>query len=396
MTVELSHLQNSVPAAATRPELELLLCCARTHVDPKTAKRINNLVQQDIDWAYLIQTAKCHKVMPLLYSSLKSSCSKAVPLNILDQLQNFIQANTQKNLFLTRELLALLELFELHKISAIPYKGPVLAASVYGSLALRQFVDLDILVPKRQYLKAQELLMSQGYSPPPQNNVDWERSFVHAYKKVGIDLHQGITPSYLPFPIDFEALWERLEPISLAGTRVKCLSPEDLLIVLCVQLAKDSQWTAEVLIKICDIAELIHGHQKLDWDRVWQQCVKLGSKRMLLFSLYVVRELLKTDVPDSMLKKMQADTVAKEASAQVCKELFNRSEESFRERTFKERIYLRKLGKERWQDKLRYAIIPNEKDLELLPLPKCLFFFYYLLRPLRLIGKHFQIASNNF
>lgn len=390
-TLTETELSAKAPAAATRPEIELLLCCARTSMDTTTAEQFRILLQEDIDWDYLFQMARRHKMRPLLYWHLNSICSEVVPQTILEQLQKYFNDKRERNEFLTKELLKLLNLFETHEISAIPYKGPILAASVYGNLTLRDFWDLDIIVHEQDYPRAEELLISQGYYPPPEQNIEWERCFVNDNSSVEVDLHRKLTPWDLPFPIDFEGWWERREPVSLINTTVLSFSPEDLLIILCVQVAKDSQWRAELLIKICDIAELIHAHPVLDWKRVWQQSVKLGSKRILLFSLYLASELLGTVLPEEILLKMQADHIAKLASVQVCEELFNSSEKSSGER-----IFLRKLGRERWRDKIRYflriAITPNEKDWALLPLPNSLFFLYYLLRPLRLIGKYGRLS----
>lgn len=383
----------------SRPELELILCCAKVRLNPNKIDRIKSLLQQDIDWEYLITTAKLHKVLPLIYLNLIKYFPEYVPQNILNQLQEFIQAKTRRNLYLVRELFTLTNIFESNNISAIPYKGLVLAAAVYGDLSLRQFVDLDFLVSRQEYLKTQELLIAEGYNPPPQNNVDWERSFVHAKKQIGVDLHQGLTPDYLPIHINFSGLWQRLESVSVGGVEFKTFSPEDLLIVLCIQLAKDSQWTAEVLIKVCDISELIFTYENIDWDLVWQRCIKLGTKRILLFSLYVVHEMLDTKVPDSMGQKMQKDNVAKKAALQVCEEFFLRSEESFKEKTYQERIILRKLARERWQDKVPYFLevtfIPNEQDFSFFSFPKQLFWLYYLLKPIRLIFNLFKNNSKN-
>jgi hypothetical protein len=50
-------------------------------------------------------------------------------------------------------------------IPAIPYKGPVLAASLYEDLAVRPFSDLDILIKRKDVLKAMDLMTSLGYRP---------------------------------------------------------------------------------------------------------------------------------------------------------------------------------------------------------------------------------------
>ena len=90
----------------------------------------------------------------------------------LEELREHFYANAGRNLFLAKELIKLLHLFSAHEISAIPYKGPVLAVSVYGNLAFREFGDLDILVRERDYQTAQHLLSAQGYRL--MKEFDWE------------------------------------------------------------------------------------------------------------------------------------------------------------------------------------------------------------------------------
>jgi len=88
-----------------RPEIELLLHCARTSIDASRTERIKALLREDIDWQYLIQTAHAQGVTPLLYRSLHSNCPEAIPKIILNQLQRHFHANSFHNLFLVRELL---------------------------------------------------------------------------------------------------------------------------------------------------------------------------------------------------------------------------------------------------------------------------------------------------
>ncbi|MEM8676174.1 MAG: nucleotidyltransferase family protein [Cyanobacteria bacterium P01_G01_bin.67] len=376
-----------------RPELELILCCARIKIDLHHLDRIKILLQQDLDWEYFLTIARLHKVISLMYfnlAQLSKTYTKIVPPHVLKQLKSQTQATTANNLLFVRELLILTKLFESNEVAAIPYKGLILATSVYGDLSLRQFTDIDFLVSKQQYLKAQELLVVEGYKTPEfRNDVEWERSFIHEQRKIDVDLHQGLTPAYFPVQFDFEGLWQRLESLSVGGVKTKSFSSEDLLIVLCIQLAKDSQWTAETLLKVCDIAELLRVHSDINWNFIWQQCTILGTRKIVLFSLSVANNLLQAELPNSIQRKIATERIVTTAAAQVCAEFFQRSEQSFRERTFCERPYLRKLARERWQDKVRYvwqqAFNLNEKDFAFLLVPKHLSFLYYLLRPLRII-----------
>jgi hypothetical protein len=91
--------------AYIRPEAELLLCCARTNVDARYALRLRTLLQNKLDWAYLIRASFLHGMLPLLYWNLQATCREAVPQLILEQLQSHFQANSRRNLFLLAELI---------------------------------------------------------------------------------------------------------------------------------------------------------------------------------------------------------------------------------------------------------------------------------------------------
>jgi len=49
-------LPTQVAATMARPEVELLLCCAHTCVDAESAERISILLQQHLDWPFLMNS----------------------------------------------------------------------------------------------------------------------------------------------------------------------------------------------------------------------------------------------------------------------------------------------------------------------------------------------------
>jgi len=395
----------SIPtlATTTRPEVELLLCCARTCINSETAEQIQALLQKEIDWEYLIQLAYQHGVIPLLYSSLNTACPAAVPQTIFNQLQNRFYENTKRNLFLARELLNLLDLFAAHDIPVIPYKGPALAVMAYGDLALRQFGDLDIVVHERDVIKARELLISQGYQLPVQFTMAQEKPYLQSEQfresaqcdgsyniirndgKVMIELHWKLTQKAFPFPIALEKLWKKLKPLSLAGTTVLNFPPEDMLLILCMHGTKDA-W--KQLKWICDIAELIRTHQQMDWEQVLQQADTLGSRRMLLLGLLLANVILDAALPREILQKMQADPVLQGLAARLREQLFYDTDEFETENKYL--LHLR--ARERLQDRahvlFHVLMTPSGEDWEFLPLPTYLYSLYYPLRPIRLMGRY--------
>jgi Uncharacterised nucleotidyltransferase len=377
------------------PETALLLCCLRTCMDAERADYIRTLLQKDIDWASLLQVADQHGVIPLLYWHLNTTFAEAVPKPILDRLQSQFRINTCHNLILTHELFKCLRLFAAHDIPAIPYKGPALAAYAYGNLALRQFSDLDILVRQRDVLKAKDLVLSQGYQPTYQLTpwqeaahlcTGWDYTFERAEPYVHLEIHWCIVPKYFSFSLDLESAWKRLETISLAGTPVASLPPEELLLTLCVHGGKH-YW--EILKWIVDIAELIRTHPEMDWHGLMELARTLGSERLLQLGLFLAHDLLEAVLPEEVSRRIQADPVIRRLAVQVYRHLL-------RDPNDRPGILARALfvlqARERWQDSVQCcfgsALTPTCRDWEILSLPAILSFLYYPIRSIRLLGKY--------
>lgn len=392
-------------SADTSPEIKILLCCASTRMESEKAEQLRSLLQENIDWAKLTEMAQQHRVTQLLYSNLNATCPEAVPNYILTKLRAEFRANTRRSLLLSGELVRLINLFEAKGIPVLPFKGPVLATSAYGNLSLRQFSDLDILVRSRDIERAKALFLSEGYSMKierievtQEQEAAFVRSpnihqfvreaaypFINQQKAVVAELHWGIMPQYFSFPIDSEALWDELEPVSIAGKTVPNLSPENTLLMLAGHGTKDC-WTQ--LIRICDVAELIRSHPQLNWAKLIEQATIKGGQRMLFLSLMLARNLLGTDLPEDVWQKIQADPKVELLAAQVWEQLFDASNGSSKDGTVT-RFHLN--VRERLQDRVQYflklAITPTTSDWLLLPLPEFPAFLYYILRPIRLVGE---------
>jgi hypothetical protein len=376
-----------------RPEVELLLGCARTRLDAERAARVRALARQDLDWQYLRAVALRNRVAPLIARHLSGTCAESVPPEVLDRLRNDVQVSVRHNLLLTAELVALLELCAEAGIPALPYKGPALAAAVYDNLALRQFGDLDLLVHRADVPRARALLAARGYVPllplPAHRQAaalgsEYDEEFVSADGRVHLELHWELVPRYFAFRLDVESLRVRLQTTSLGQTRLPTFAPEDLLLILCVHGAKHL-W--ERLVWVCDVAELLARHPEVDWERALDQAAQLGAERMVLLGLFLASRLLGAELPDRISRRAASDPLVRALASNVCRRLFGASENppGFVETSL---FYLR--VRERLRDRARYclaSIAPTASDSALLPLPGPLAFLYVLLRPFRLAGK---------
>lgn len=384
----------SLPANI-RKEEELLLCCARTYMPPPIAARLKMLVLEDIDWDYLIQIAQWHGVMPLLYHSLKSTCPASVPQDQLKQLRTFFQANSCRTVFLTQKLIAILRLFESHTIPALPFKGTILSEAVYGDLCLRQTRDLDILVHQHHYQKAVDLLTAEGYQLIL--DLPWECHFVLDGDLICIDLHSKILPKNYSRSIDDDYWWENWQSIDIGEESVPNLLPEACFLMLCLHGTKDC-W--ETLHRICDIAETVRTYADLDWEQIMDRATTLGCKRIVSLALLLAKDLLEMPLPTAILKEVDADTAAKSLAVQVGQQLFP---ELIEENQGVPQALFHMSTRERLEDRFEIFVslmnihgwfTPSVHDMQFLPLPKFLHFLYYLIRPIRLLGRYRLSLSN--
>jgi hypothetical protein len=341
--------------------------------------------------------------MPLLYWQLNNICPEFIPAPDYSFLQKQFNRNAARNLFLLDELCKILKLFEVHNIPAIPYKGPTLAAHVYGNLSLRQFGDLDIVIQRKDVARASEILILQGYSKqyqltPAQEaaflKIECEHTFTNNDGQIYIDLHWDFVPRYFSLRLDSENFWEHSESITWSNTKLMSFAPEDLLLILCINASKNI-W--ERLIWLCDIAGLIRAYPKLKWETVTRRASQSGASRMISLSLLLAHDLLGANIPERIMSKIAADSALQRLALQVKQELFT---DEIRKQA---RVNFLRPAKmlERFNDRikfyLRLGLTPTMEDWTLIDLPRPLFFLYYLTRPIRLAKKyilgHRKIAS---
>jgi hypothetical protein len=377
-------------------EHQLLLCCARTWLDAENKEKIRLLLEKTINWPFLLQTARYHGIIPLVYRNLQATCPEASPPAMLDQLRDAFRTNLVRNEILARELGTLLDLLRTHAISAIPFKGPTLAASAYGHLSLRQFGDLDLFVPKRDLPRACEILVSQGFRATDHlhhgeggNPLQAKyHSFVGQDGLVRLDVQWMIAESHFSFDLDHEDWRSCLVPIHIRGSSILIFPPEVMLLILCVHGSKHLwmklQW-------VCDVAELLRAYPELDWQQVQEYARRIGCHRMLTVGVLFAHELLEAPLPVKVLERLKQDTVSQSLVGELKAQLFmedNRSVAAIEPSVF----YLQ--VRERWRDQARYvfhlcvARDPVITGHGAQSLPHFLILLYYLLWPFLLIGRY--------
>ncbi|MBW2005789.1 MAG: nucleotidyltransferase family protein [Deltaproteobacteria bacterium] len=377
-----------------KPENELLVCCARTQLDQENADRIHSLVQNNIDWEYIVKASIRQRVMPLLYQNLKTTCPQNVPDDILAKLRHYFLINSSRNLFLSGQVLKLLNLLKENGIIAIPFKGPVLAESVYGDISLRQFADLDILVSQGEVLRAINLICSHGYVPEIKLdskkynalfNTEDNLTLSSDGGRILAELHWEMSGRYSTVPFDFDHVINRLEIATIMGREVQSLSAEDLVLYLCIHGTKDGWMNLE---QISCVAALIHSRPDMDWTLVTWISKQIRCERILLFGLFMARDLFGAVLPGKILDRIESDSKVPKLAEKVYAKLFK--ELDYVPGGISSRFsWYHMEVRDSLEEKIRYAsyliFSPTVEEWRKLPLPAQLWFLHYLYRPIRLI-----------
>lgn len=376
---------------AQNREHELLLCCARTTAPPHVVVQLRKLAATDVDWEYLFLLARRHAVVPLFYLQLERHASDLVPQESLRKLKQHYLENSARNTVLTAELCRLIELFADAGIEAISYKGPALAMFAYDNLALRRFVDLDVIVKKSDVLKAREILLAEGYTPSKSLSLSQQEvllrtqhnmQFSRDNHRLIVELHWEVAPHLFASSVSADELRKNLVTIDINGTQVKTLAADDLLFSLCVH---GSRHLWERLSWICDVAELTTRHS-FSWSTLLERAANADAERMFLLGLFLAEKLFEAPLAPEVRQRCHADERLESLAENVIEHLFNGTTHvpATSREIFKYNLRVRKTLGARARY-LVYMFRPTDSDLSSRSYPSALNFVYYLARPFRLI-----------
>jgi Uncharacterised nucleotidyltransferase len=378
---------NDLPHARTTKDLASLLACAQPHVDSDTSRRISEIARSAPDWDAILKAASEHGLLPMFCKNVEAYGGEALPSPWRHRFREEFLIASCRNLGLTAELFRILNALESHGVRVTPYKGPVLAAQIYGDSAMRQFADLDLIVPQRHISAAHRALIALGFHPAISGLEPSDRirqiPGQYAYRKGAetlVELHTEFTLRYFPRRLNLEQLCVRRELVQMAGRQVLTFSPEDTLLLLCVHGSKHF-W--ERLGWIADIAALGKGARQLDWALLMERARTWRIQRMVLLGAGLAARLFHAPLPGEVVDSLKRDGAARHLIDCICgRFLVTQPVQPGVLSRFTFRVNMRGSLVEGLPYALRLAMMPTEFDrgrhrCNLEPL-------YALIRPLRL------------
>ncbi len=302
------------PERIESPELRLLLASARADPDEEDQAEIRRLLAHGMDWTAFVRQALAHGLAGLSGHGLLRAAGDALPTDIAEAFGTVIERSRRHNQILLDHLARVLDALADVGVTAIPFKGPVLALDAFGDLGLRAFRDLDFLIGDRDLAATIGALREFGYRRQGPLTVT-QFDVIHRlqgqeilFSEGGppIEPHTRLTSIKMALPIDYEGLWRRARLATVNGKSMLTFCREDNLLVLAVHGGKELWWDIKWA---CDIAEYIRAHPGLDWDAAMGRAGPQGCRRTLLVATALARRYLKVKIPQEIVAAEEKDPV---------------------------------------------------------------------------------------
>jgi Uncharacterised nucleotidyltransferase len=347
-----------------------------------------------VDWERLVELSQYHGLVPLVFRRLSVEMDTGRSPG-LESLRQQDQANTHRTLWLTLELLNIHRHLQARGLEVLPYKGPVLADTLYGNVALRQFSDLDLLVRSDDLPTIKTALAELGYQPGVRLAQAAERDYLKSGYEYTFDGERGrnlleikwqILPRFYAIGFDVNDFFKRAATATLNGQRLRTLCDQDLMLVLCVHAAKHA-W--KQISWLCDIVQLARS-RGLDWAALYAEARRLGIARIVTVTFLLAHKLLGAALPPQLALELgsEKDTSAEALAERIIRLLV--AEDDFDPESmayFCLMMELRERPRDRFAFWWRLLFTPGAGEWSAVRLPSPLFPLYRVVRVCRLAGR---------
>jgi len=305
----------------------------------------------------------------------------------------------KKNMLMTAELINIMKLLEEHNIDAIAFKGPTLSQMAYRDITFRQYVDLDILINKKDINETEKLLETIFYKPEYVleiyqkkilENVVHDRAFQNIKNNVRIECHWVLSSG--EFFIDMNK-WNDLQKPTFQTIKnqvIPTLSNEKLLVYLCIHGYKHMWERIEWLVDILKL-DL---NNSLDYVKVLRISQDIGAQKIVLSSLYLCEKLFTMKLSINITNAIQTEPKLIKVSNQMFQKIIKLYNSSNKSQHSKQISSIQFYMLTTYKSKFKYIktlLSPTESDYQIIKLPKYLNFVYYIIRPFNILFKYLNI-----
>jgi hypothetical protein len=233
---------------------ERLLClCARQDFLPEHRRAVEELRRSAaIRWDLLAAAAGRHGVLPIVGANLRT-CDAGLPADLALRFELAVLENAavrERDAARLADGLARLREVELE---AMLLKGTALTLSVYTEPWVVTSQDIDLVLRPT----------GPGWAKGKGREKEVRYALYTNGVECDLETHHDVTMNGV-LPVDFPRIWREALPADFRGQPAWRMSPEDLLISLCINCCRKHFR----LKGLFDVAETLRRGEHLDWQRL--------------------------------------------------------------------------------------------------------------------------------
>lgn len=181
--------------ASYEPEWRLLERLCLGIDDPDGLREWTALIQADLNWGQVLETALRHRVLTMLADAIiRTGMTPALPLRITEHLRGVLAFNRYRREVWYRELGRVLVALQTGDLTVAVRKGGAYESTIYGGDGRRWMGDMDLLIRPGDQQAVAEVLAGIGYE---QGLYDEDRGVVVPFSRPEL-IRYRLNPDHLP------------------------------------------------------------------------------------------------------------------------------------------------------------------------------------------------------
>ena len=272
-------------------EDRLLLLCARQEFLPAHREAVERLCQEgEIRWGNLAAAAGRHGVLPIVGANLRrcDPAATGLPEALAARFEIAVLENAAvRERDADRLATGLARLREV-ELEAMLLKGTALSLHVYEEPWVVTSQDIDL-----------SLKPGPGWEKGKGEEKKVRKALYTHGVECDLEAHHDVTMNGV-LPVDFERIWREARRLSFRGVPAWLMSPEDLLISLCVNGCR-KRFRLKVLF---DVAETLRRGGPLDAGRLGRLAREGHCEGIVYATLILARKALGAEIPEGLLDSL--------------------------------------------------------------------------------------------
>jgi hypothetical protein len=269
-------------------EDRLLRLCARQAFLPVHQEAAERLCREgEVRWEKLAAAAGRHGVLPIVGANLRrcDPAATGLPAALAARFEIAVLENAAvRERDADRLATGLARLREV-ELEALLLKGTALSLHVYEEPWVVTSQDIDL-----------SLKPGPGWEKGKGEEKKIRKALYTHGVECDLEAHHDVTMNGV-LPVDFERIWREARPVSYRGVPAWTMSPEDLLISLCVNGCR-KHFRLKVLF---DVAETLRRGEPIDSGRLGRLAREGRCEGIVYATLLLARDVLGAEVPAELL-----------------------------------------------------------------------------------------------